>query len=147
MNAHDAFHETVHGAAGGHEALAVRLGMSAAVLRNKANPNAATNIVGLRDVERVMGLTGDHSVLHALAKSFGYVCVRVGEDVSASDLAVLELVTQVWASNGNLGGAVNDALADGRIEKHEVERIKELVFRADRSMHELVARLQGMAEK
>lgn len=147
MNAHDAFHETVHTAPGGHEALAVRMNMSAAVLRNKANPNATGNVVALRDVEAVMGLTGNHAVLHALAQRFGYVCVKVGEDAAPSDLAVLEMVTAVWSTNGDVGAAINAALADGRIERHEVEKIKDLVFRANRTLHELVARFEGMAEK
>ena len=147
MNIFDAFHEAVHGAPGGCEALAVRMGMSAAVLRNKANPNAAGNIVGLQDVDRVMALTGNHGVLHALAANHGYVCVRVGEGVQSSDLAVLEIVTGIWAANADLGKAVHEALADGRIERHEVARVRELVMRADRVLHELVVRMDGMSEK
>jgi hypothetical protein len=147
MNILDAFHQTVHGADGGCEALAVRMAMSAAVLRNKANPNAAANIVGLVDADRAMGLTGNHSVLHALAANHGYVCVKVGGDVAPSDMAVLEMIAQVWSSNGNVGAAVNDALADGRVEQHEVERVRGLVFGATRALHELVARMEGMAEK
>lgn len=147
MNILDAFHKSVHDAPGGCEALAVRMGMSAAVLRNKANPNAVANIVGLLDVDRVMSLTGDHGVLHALAKSHGYVCVRVGDDIVASDLALLEIVTQVWTANGAVGASVHEALADGRIEASEVARVKDQVFRATRVLHELVARMEGMAEK
>jgi hypothetical protein len=146
MNIFDAFYRAVHGAAGGCEALAVRMGMSAAVLRNKANPNAVSNVVTLQDADRVMALTGDHGVLHALAANHGYVCVRAGGDVESSDVALLEIVAHIWATNGDVGKAVHEALADGRIERHEVERIKELVFRANRTMHELVARLDGMAE-
>jgi hypothetical protein len=147
MNAHDAFHQTVHNAPGGHEALAARMNMSAAVLRNKANPNAAGNVVALRDAESVMGLTGDYSVLHALAKSFGFVCVKVTQDMPVSDVALLECVTHAWTTHANVGVAVHEALADGRIEQHEVERVKDQVFRATRVLHELVARMEGMAEK
>lgn len=147
MNTHDAFHATVHGAPGGCEVLAVRLGMSAAVLRNKANPNAAGNIVGLRDAERVADLTGNYSVLHAWAKQAGFVCVRVNEDIVASDAALLEIVTQVMTTNGAVGASVYDALADGRIEPHEVALVKERVYRATRVLHELVVRMEGMADK
>lgn len=147
MNAHDAFHATVHGAPGGHEALAVRLGMSAAVLRNKANPNMAANVVALRDVESVMDLTGNHSTLHALAKGFGYVCVKVGDDAGASDVALLECAMQVWMTNGKFGAAINEALADGRIDAHEVTTVRDLAFAADRALHQLVARFQSIAEK
>jgi hypothetical protein len=147
MNLLDAFYQTVHGAAGGCEALAVRLGMSAAVLRNKANPNSPHNKPLLEDGDRVMGITGDHRILHALAQNHGYVCVKVEDESTASDLAVLELVTKVWTTNGEVGAELNQALADGKITRHELERIRSAVKRAERALEEVVARLEGMAER
>jgi hypothetical protein len=147
MNILDAFHKTVHGAAGGVEALAVRLGMSAQILRNKANPNNSANRVLLEDADRAMALTCDYAVLHALAASHGFVCVRVEEDIVASDLAVLEMVAKSWVANGEVGSEVHAALADGMVEPHEVERIKASVYRVSQSLNQLVARLGGMAEK
>lgn len=147
MNARDAFHLTVHEAPGGCEALAVRMGMSAAVLRNKANVNSVTNKPMLDDVDRAMGITGDHRVLHALAQNHGYVCFRMGDEATASDMAVLELVTQVWTTNGEVGAEVNRTLADGRVDRHEVERVRAAVYRAQQALLEVVARLDGMAQK
>jgi hypothetical protein len=147
MNVSDAFHKTVHGAIGGCEALAVRLGMSAAILRNKANPHSATNKPMLDDADRVMGITGDHQILHALAANHGFVCIKAPDDATASDMAVLELVTKVWAANGEVGAEVNRTLADGRVEPHEVVRVREAVYRAQRALIEMVERLDGMSEK
>lgn len=147
MSPQDAFHQTIHGAPGGCEALAVRLNMSAAVLRNKANPTCVGNKVTLEDADRVMGLTGDHGVLHALAKGHGFVCVKVEDSATASDMAVLELVTQVWSTNGEVGAEVNRTLADGIVEAHEVERVRAAVYRTQRALLEVVARLDGMTEK
>lgn len=147
MNVLDAFYQTVHTAPGGCEALAVRLGMSSAVLRNKANPNAAANKPMLDEADRIMGITGDHQILHALARSHSYVCVKVDNTYTTSDMAVLELVTQVWSSQGEVGAEISAVLADGRVERHELAGVREKVFRAHRSLQELVARLDGMAEK
>lgn len=147
MNIADAFHRTVHAAAGGCEALAVRLGMSAQVLRNKANPNSATNKPMLEDVDRVMALTNDYQVLHALAANHGYVCVHVGDNASACDMAVLETVTMIWAASGDVGTEVHTALADGRIEAHEVEKVNAAVFRMHRALEQMRTRVAGMAEK
>jgi hypothetical protein len=148
MNIQDAFYQTVHGAGhGGVEALAVRMGMSAAILRNKANVHSVTNKPMLDDADRVMGITGDHRILHALAGNHGYVCVRVEDSATASDLAVLEIMTKCWATNGEFGIEVNRALEDGRINRHEITKIRDAVQRATQSMHQLVARLEGMAEK
>jgi hypothetical protein len=77
MSPKDAFYNTVHNAPGGHAALAIRLGMSAAVLRNKANVHSETNKPTLDDVDNIIGLTGDASVLHALAANHGYVCSKI----------------------------------------------------------------------
>lgn len=147
MNVLDAFYQTVHAAAGGCEALAVRLGMSAAVLRNKANPNAPANKPLLDEADRIMGITGDHQILHALAHSHGYVCVKVDDSATASDMAVLELVTQVWSTQGEVGAEINTVLADGRVERRELVAVRAKVFRAHRALEELAARLDGMAEK
>jgi hypothetical protein len=147
MNPRDAFHHTVHDYPGGCEALAVRLGMSAVILRNKANASHAHNKPMIDDVDRVMGVTGDHRVLHALAQGHGYVCFKMGDDATASDMAVLELVTKVWTTNGEVGAEVNRTLADGRVDQDEVERVRAAVYRAQKALLEVVSRLDGMAEK
>lgn len=146
MNILDAFYRSVHDAVGGCEALAIRLGMSAQILRNKANPNNTTNRVLLEDVDQVMGITGDARVLHALAANHGYVCVKIDSDTPASDLAVLELVVQVMAGHGNVGDEVLRTLADGRIELHEIRAVEAAVYRANQGMYQLVARLKEMAD-
>jgi hypothetical protein len=120
--------------------------MSAAVLRNKANPNTAQNKPTLDDVDRVMGLTGDHGVLMALAAKHGYVCVAIDEEAHASDVALIEIMTRCWKRNGDFGMAVNAALEDGRVTKQEVEIVLATVRQFEQSMHQLVARMRGMAE-
>jgi hypothetical protein len=147
MNILDAFYKTVHQAAGGCEAIAVRLGMSAQILRNKANPNNSANRVLLEDADQVMGITGDVRVLHALAANHSHVCIRVDPAASSSDLAVLELVVQVMTGNGEVGAEVNRTLADGRVERHEIAAVKAAVYRSNQAMQQLVERLEGMAEK
>ena len=147
MNTDDAFYATVHGAPGGCEALAVRLGMSSALLRNKANPNASANVIALRDADRVMALTGNFAVLHALAQNHGHVCIPIEADADASDIAVLELVTKVWSASGDVGAEVHATLADGIVEKHEIERVKAAVYRVNLALSGMVARLEGMSQK
>ena len=146
MNHLDAFYQSVHGAPGGCEALAHRMGMSVAILRNKACPTNATNKPTLDEADRLMGLTGDYSVLHALAQNHGFTCTKVDEQ-PANDVAVLEAATDIWAKLGALGAEVHKALADGRIEPHEVKSIEAATFAAFRPMMQLLARVNDMAEK
>lgn len=146
MNLTDAFYQTVHDAPGGCEALAVRLGMSAQILRNKANPNVTANKPMLDDADRIMTLTGDHRILHALANSQGHVCVRIEEDGSASDVAILDAMTQIWAANGEIGTEVMRALDDGRIDQQEVVRIRAAIHKTERAMHQMLARVNSLAK-
>lgn len=146
MNAQDAFHATVHGSLGGCEALAARMGVGAGVLRNKANPNADYHKPTLADADRVMALTGDYSILHALAQNHGHVCIKLDADVAPSDMAILESLANVWACNGAVGTEVHVALADGRLEPHEIQRIEDQVYRTIAAMKTMVARLKGMSQ-
>lgn len=146
MNAKDAFHQTVHAAPGGCAALAVRLGMSPTILRNKANPNSAVNVVTIDDITRVMELTENYEVLHAMARQHGFVCTKIDAQ-PASDMAVLESVTDIWQKLGQMGTQVHTALADGQVDRNEVQHIEKAIFVLIRPMMELLARLNGMAEK
>ena len=145
MNHLDAFYQTVHSAPGGCEAIAPRMGMSEAILRNKANPNASANKPTLDDADRLMGVTGDYRVLEALAQNHGFVLTKL-EDQPASDMGVLENVTCIWQRLGDVANEVHKTLEDGRVEQHEVMAVRAAVFKAFRPMMQLIERLNGMAE-
>jgi hypothetical protein len=146
MNYKDAFYKTVHDFPGGCEALAVRMGYTAGLLRNKANPNSTTNVMTMDDASRAMDITGDYSVLHALAREHGFVCTKLDQPV-ASDVALLDTVTNIWAKLGELGRQVHEAVADGRIDRTEANSIESAAFTAVRPIMELLARVNGMAQK
>lgn len=146
MNYKDAFHKTVHSAPGGVEALAVRMGYKAGLLRNKANPNSTTNVLTIDDASLAMTLTGDYSVLHALAEQHGFTLTKVDEAPS-TDMAVLENVTHIWQRLGDVASEVHETLKDGKVEQHEVAAVRAAVFKAFRPMMQLIERLNGMSEK
>lgn len=147
MNINDAFHSTVHSAPGGCEALAVRLGMSPVILRNKANPTSTTNKPMIDDIDRIMGLTGDHQFLHALAANHGFVCVKMEESDTVCDMEVLDAMAKVWSKNGEAGMEVHRALADGHVDARELVRIEKAAYETVRAMLELVGRLKGMVQR
>lgn len=147
MNVLDAFYHTAHDAEGGPESLAPRMGMTAQILRNKANLTNHTNKPLLIEADMAMGLTADYRILHSLAENHGHVCIKLDPDSPASDLAILELVTQVWQSNGDVGAAVHHTLADGRVEKKELAKVRHAIYRTQQALNEMLIRLEGMAEK
>jgi len=146
MNIKDAAYATVHDYPGGSESLGPRMNIVPAVLRNKVNPNSTSHHLTLIEADRLMMMTGDHRILDALAECHGYVLVPVAFDTPPSDMAILELVTNVWRHNGDVGRSVDDALADGRITMRELEDIKQSIHRVEQAMHTMLARIQQIAE-
>ncbi|QZA80256.1 phage regulatory CII family protein [Deefgea piscis] len=143
----DAAYHAAHNYPGGVESLAPRMRVGAQVLRNKLNPSTRTHHLTLAEADSLIGLTGDKSILHALAINHGMVCVPMLNDGEfACDVTVLETVTRLWRLGGHVGQAVDETLADNKVEKIEVQQVREHVYRNIAALHELVALLDGMAE-
>ena len=146
MSLQDAVYNTVHDYPGGAGSLAPRMKISTQVLINKANPNNQSNIASLRDADQLMAITGNYAILHALATNHGYVCIKCELDAPVGDLAVLELVTQVWKTNGDVGAAVEATLADRVVERREIKKVRAAIYRNQQAMLAMLARLEDMAE-
>ena len=146
MNVVDAAHAVVHDYPGGSESLAPRMGIGAAVLRNKVNPNCVTHHLSLSEADLLTGLTDDMRILHAFAATHGRVLIRPADDAGVSDMAVLEVMAALWARNGDLGTAVHAALTDGVLTPVELERIRDAAYHLQEKIAGLIARLEAMAE-
>lgn len=146
MNVADAAYIVVHDYPGGSESLAPRIGISAAVLRNKVNPNCTTHHLTLAEADRITGVTGDMRIAHAFAGSHGGVVVPLGDGEDASDMAVLEVMAGLWASNGVLGTEVHGALVDGRLTGVEQARIRAAAYGVKAKVLGLLNRLDAMTE-
>ena len=147
MNITTAADLTVHEYKGGSESLGPLVGISAAVLRNKVNPNNTTHHLTLAEADRVVRMTGDARILAAFAHSNGYLLVKAPENCGESDVSVLEQVAALMVAHGSFGQEVYDALADGGVDQQEMMRVNA----AGRALMEAVAgvarRLSGMADK
>jgi len=131
MSAFDnAAFNTVHDFPGGAKALAEVLGVSAGVLRHRANPNDAANQFSVRDVIRIMLASQDFRMLHGMATDLGKACVLVDvPDLSASALAgAMNAAVQEFAQ---FLSVVTEATADNSVTPNELKRI-------DRELGELI---------
>lgn len=146
MNLQDAVYNTAHDYPGGTESLAPRIGMSGAILRNKVNPNNPANKLTLDEASKIIGVTGDHRILNALCAEHGGMFVPLDASGCVCDSAILEIVTHVWRSNGDVGRAVDDVLADGRVEQHEIVQVRDAAYVLQQQVAMLINRLEGMAE-
>ncbi|MCJ8005715.1 phage regulatory CII family protein [Staphylococcus aureus] len=120
MNVTDAAYDTVHQYPGGSEALAPRMGMSAATLRGKVNPNTDRNLLSLQEADTLMARTGDYRILHALCAEHGFIAQRV--DAPESGTLITALLAAA-AAKGDLAELVSEAMADNRITPNEADAI------------------------
>ncbi|MFD1556009.1 phage regulatory CII family protein [Paraburkholderia silviterrae] len=146
MNILDTVHAVAHEYPGGCESLAPRLGMSAQVLRNKVNPNTDTHHVTLMNVVDMTVKTDDDRVLEAWARERGYALIKLPTPENCADGEVIELMAKTWETNGEIGKEVNRTFEDGRVERHEVIRIRDCAWTHIKVLLGLVGRIEGMAE-
>ncbi|MPW17906.1 hypothetical protein GCT13_13400 [Paraburkholderia sp. CNPSo 3157] len=146
MNILDTAHAVVHDYPGGCESLAPRIGMSAQVLRNKANPNTDTHHLTLKNAIDVTAMTDDDRILEAWARERGYALVKVPDVGNCNDAAIVELMGEAWATHGDVGQEICKTLEDGRVELTEVDRVEQRIFKHAQVLFNISARLRGMAE-
>ncbi len=150
MNILDAAHKTVKDSPGGAEALATRLitvndrgeerSMSGAVLRNKVNPNNTTHALSLVEANDIMGLTGDHRILIALAAEHGYGLHMLEAPDDARCLTSTILATS--ASKGQFAEALHSALTDGLITDNEFSELQNAAAGIHAALILLMAKLR-----
>ena len=109
MSIDDAIYHTVHGYPGGVAALAARMGVSPNTLTHKVNPNNTTHHLHPRELVAMQHLSGDASVLHAMAAALGYTCTPSGPDQAEGD--PVEAFMHMQCSFGELVRAIADPLA------------------------------------
>lgn len=120
--------------------------VNAAILRNQLTGNERHHL-GIERAEMIIDLVDSDELAHAAAQQRGGVFIKLPEDGSpASDLAVLELVTHVWRANGDVGRAIDETLADGRVEKHEVANVRKAIYKVQQTMTAMLSRLEDMAD-
>lgn len=146
MNILDSAHAVAHEYAGGCESLAPRMDVSAAVLRSKVNPNVQTHHLTLKEAVRMTAITGDTRILQAWARELGLAVVEIPNPESCADSDVIELMARSLQTHGEIGREINKTFEDGRVERHEVARVKDRVWSHMVTVLGLVGRIEGMAE-
>lgn len=144
MNIIDAAHATVRSYPGGSESLGPRIGMSAAVLRNKVNPNNTTHHLTVAEADAIMGVTGDHRMLQALAGQHGYVLTAVDLGADAGDM--LQTLLHSNSAEGEFDRVLGEALADNLITPNELKAINEAGTRQQAATMMLLAKLRAVSE-
>lgn len=147
MNTSDAAYAVAHDYPGGTDSLAPRIGMSGALLRNKVNQNQTINHLTLAEAVRMTAASGDHRIVEAWARELGMALIELPVAENCADADVIELMARTWETNGDIGREVNETFKDGRVEPHEVRRVKDRAWVHMVTLLSMVTRIEGMAEK
>lgn len=148
MNTVDAAYHTVHDYPGGSESLGPRVGISAAVLRNKINrapqKDGKRHHLTLEEAVRITDFTDDNRILQAWARQRGFLLVKAPEGASECDMSMLEKVAAFMVASGLFGKEIYDSLSDSRVDQSEVCRVEDAGNRVMTEVAEVVQRMKGM---
>lgn len=145
MNITDAAYATAHDYPGGTQSLGPRLGISPAVLRGKVNPNDPSHKLTLVEAMRMMHITGDHRILHAMADECGHVCIMLPTTPN-SDMALLDSFMGVMKELGEFAEEFRKDWNDGTISHEELDRLKKEFYEMQQAGLELMSRIEALAE-
>jgi len=140
MHILDAALQTVSDYPGGAASLAPRVGLTAGILSNKVNPNCSTNHLSLVEANRLMSVTGDHSILQALAVEHGYALIKT--DNPDEGEGVLHGMLDLGVAEGEFSRELHDALADGRITINEMAALGKAALAYQGTLIVLLRRLR-----
>lgn len=147
-----AIYETCHGYTAPGEkrasvkALARVMGMRPSTLQNKANPFEEYAQLSVKEARQAMLVTGDHRILHALARDVGEACFPLPSAEWVGDMDVMAALTKWQAEIGKTAQEVHDTYADGKVETHEIEAVERSLIRDYERGMELIALMKGQAE-
>lgn len=139
MNVADAAYNSVHDYPGGASALGPRLGIQPSILNSKVNTNTLTHHLRLDEAVKIMAMTNDHRILHAMGRELGFVCIRVpeGTAVKPDSICFFDMMLELREADGRMSQEFRKALSDGRITPGEAVDMK-------RALHELQQLLSTM---
>jgi len=107
----DAAYNTAHLYPGGVAAIALRMRVNKDTLSNKVNPNNTTHHLSLREAVAMQELSGDYSILHAMAEALGHAATRATPDQSGGD--PVEALMRLQCDFADFVRAVTEALRGG----------------------------------
>lgn len=144
-NVHEAFRAVVHDY--GVEHLAGVLGLRPGTLYNKADgDDQSHHQPNLRDVVQVTQATGDLRIVEALAETFGLATFACLPAQSASDEALLELLTKLGSEHGEFHQALGAALSGKRFTLEAYLRVRAEAFDVVAALMTLVHRVEGLLD-
>jgi hypothetical protein len=153
MNQHDALYKIARAYPGGLEALALKMQISANVLRNKLAPGIDTHYPSFEEFSLIVELCQQAGVkdallpMHALLSRHGMAAFIVPEPEHISDDDLSQTVCRVMSQVGDVAEAVSSSLLDGVITDAEADLIEREFQGALTALGEWRARIRMRAHQ
>lgn len=152
MNVADAAYNTVHDYPGGASALGPRLGIQPSILNSKVNPNTVTHHLRLDEAVKIMVVTGDYRMHHAISRELGLVSIPIpsAATVSADSICFFDMMLELREADGRMSQEFRKALSDGRITpgeaidlKHAIHELQQLLSTMNQCIDECTEKQEG----
>lgn len=133
-----AVYHAAHDYPGGPAAVAVTHGLVPSTLGNKVNPNLATHVVNLKDLEAICLSTQDHRILRTICSWFnaGFFMLP---NVEVGGAALFAKSADLAREFSELLASVQESVKDGRVTQDEVAQL-------DNALQELVTAAKTLVE-
>lgn len=142
-----ACYQAVHEHPGGVRAVAATFGWNASTLQNKLNPTQTTHKLTANEVEGILDLTRDARILDAVCAKRNAVWIDLHRVAGvATDMAMLDNITELVQRVGELSGKVHSSLEDGKVDSDELSDLETAVFRLNQSAFHVLERAKQLQE-
>lgn len=137
----DAAYHTAHGFPGGVAALGQRMGMVPSTLMSKVALNNSSHHLTLREAVTMQEVTGNVSILQAMAASLGYDIVK---SIGAASDDPTTLNWQMVGALADMQHAIADAMQHG-VSRNSLHRVEVRAAEASSAINNMVAALRAQA--
>jgi hypothetical protein len=134
MDPQDALYNAARSYPGSVEALAHRMAMSPAVLRNKLSPNVKTHHVTLSEASLIIEFLREAKCddallpLQALNWQHGLIAHQIPNLDHMTDEQLSNSLVTIMKENGEVAAAMQEAMKDGRITETELDKVEKEIF-------------------
>jgi len=143
----EAKYRVVHDFPGGAPALAPLVNMNSNTLSNKVNDRQDSHHLTVDEAVAIQNATQDFRILYAEAMLLQHVCLPIDDYAGISDIELLNAYASYHAECGETAVAIMDALEDGEIKRHEVERVRREMFEDFQRGLAFLARMEALCDE
>ena len=131
---------------GGITALAVRLGMTPAVLSQKLNPNCHSHHLNVMEALRIQVACNKPDITRSMANELGFCLMPLSTSLTTCEGAPKNLAAEVahtCKEFGDFMGSVQESIADGKVTPNERKSMEKELHEMINASQQLLRQMQN----